>query len=194
MTKKATGLPKFEDWKAPWEVDSEGNDLPEESQNFDAAAARKRIYDLMSDKNRLQTSRDEVTTRVEELETQISELGDPADLKKLQDELEQTRQERDAAKGDIKALQFEVALEKGLTKRQALRLIGKDREELEADAEALLEDLGVKSDQNDGRDPELDPRGKPRTRGHNPADPNPDADSTKELTPEEFAKKYYELR
>ncbi len=38
-------LPKYEDWKAPWEVDAEGNDIPAEEQQFDAAKARKLIFD-----------------------------------------------------------------------------------------------------------------------------------------------------
>ena len=41
-----------------------------------------------------------------------------------------------------KALRFEVALDKGLTKSQAMRLVGTTVEELSADADQLIEDLG----------------------------------------------------
>jgi hypothetical protein len=47
------------------------------------------------------------------------------------------------------AARFEIALEKGLTKSQAKRLVGSTREELEADADELLEDLGVRKDAKD---------------------------------------------
>lgn len=58
----------------------------------------------------------------------------------LQDGL--TKAQADAAK-------FEIALDKGLTKSQAKRLQGSTREELEADADELLADLGVKPDEEE---------------------------------------------
>lgn len=44
---------------------------------------------------------------------------------------------------EANAARFEIALEKGLTKSQAKRLVGNTREELEADADELIADLGV---------------------------------------------------
>lgn len=44
---------------------------------------------------------------------------------------------------ETRVAQFEIALDKGLTKSQALRLVGNTREELEADAEELAKDLGI---------------------------------------------------
>lgn len=44
---------------------------------------------------------------------------------------------------EANAARFEIALEKGLTKSQAKRLVGSTREELEADADELLADLGA---------------------------------------------------
>lgn len=44
-----------------------------------------------------------------------------------------------AAQAESKALRLEVAFEKGLTPAQAKRLVGTSREELEADADELLE-------------------------------------------------------
>jgi hypothetical protein len=44
-----------------------------------------------------------------------------------------------AAQAESKALRLEVAFEKGLTPAQAKRLVGSSREELEADADELLE-------------------------------------------------------
>lgn len=44
---------------------------------------------------------------------------------------------------ESRVAKFEIALDKGLTKSQALRLVGNTREELEADADQLVEDLGI---------------------------------------------------
>jgi len=44
---------------------------------------------------------------------------------------------------ESRAIRYEVAAEKGLSVKQAARLIGSTREELEADADELLNDLGV---------------------------------------------------
>ena len=52
----------------------------------------------------------------------------------------------EAEKRALDADRLEIALEKGLTKSQAKRLVGSTREELEADAEELLADLGVDDD------------------------------------------------
>ena len=62
-------------------------------------------------------------------------------------EAQKLTEERDTHKGradtaEISALRYEIALDKGLTKSQAKRLVGSTREELEADADELLADLG----------------------------------------------------
>lgn len=61
-------------------------------------------------------------------------------------ELERVAEERDSHKtraqeAELARDRLEIALEKGLTKTQAKRLVGSTREELEADADELLADL-----------------------------------------------------
>lgn len=51
-----------------------------------------------------------------------------------------------AEKRALDADRLEVAIEKGLTKSQAKRLVGSTREELEADADELIADLGKPSE------------------------------------------------
>lgn len=72
-------------------------------------------------------------------------------LKELEDagktEVEKLSAERDTHKGradsaELALVRLEVALEKGLTKGQAKRLVGSTREELETDADELLAELG----------------------------------------------------
>ena len=51
--------------------------------------------------------------------------------------------ERRTAETEMRALRAEVANAKGLTPTQAKRLVGSTREELEADADELLADIGA---------------------------------------------------
>ena len=51
--------------------------------------------------------------------------------------------ERQAKESESRALRAEVANAKGLTPNQAKRLVGATREELEADADDLLKDIGA---------------------------------------------------
>jgi len=76
--------------------------------------------------------------------------------------------EKAAAEASSSLARLEVALAKGLTPSQAKRLVGSTREELEADADELLKDIGEaarprapKPDSTQGRVPNgtpLDPR------------------------------------
>ena len=56
--------------------------------------------------------------------------------------------ERQAQESEARALRAEVANAKGLTPNQAKRLIGATKEELEADADELLKDIGAQKKQN----------------------------------------------
>jgi hypothetical protein len=51
--------------------------------------------------------------------------------------------ERQAQEAETRAMRAEVANAKGLTPNQAKRLVGATREELEADADELLKDIGA---------------------------------------------------
>jgi cell division septum initiation protein DivIVA len=77
--------------------------------------------------------------RANELEARLKEFED-------RDKSESTRAieraeaaEKAAAAAEARAARLEIAAEKGLTPAQAKRLVGETREELEADADELLE-------------------------------------------------------
>jgi hypothetical protein len=55
--------------------------------------------------------------------------------------------ERQAKDSESRALRAEIANAKGLTPNQAKRLVGETREELEADADELLADIGAQKKQ-----------------------------------------------
>lgn len=153
-----TELPKLDEWKAPWEVDADGNDIPADDQEIDAAKLKKYLHGLLSDKSRLRAQVDETTAEAEELQQKLADAKSPEDLTKLQEENARLVRERDEAKqkssnsadADLRALKLEIALDKGLTKRQAARLVGKTKEELEEDADALIAEFGGRGtgDQN----------------------------------------------
>ena len=71
------------------------------------------------------------------LKLQEFEDRDKSEAQKLAERAEAA--ERAVAAAEARALRLEVASEKGLTAAQAKRLVGSSREELEADADELLE-------------------------------------------------------
>lgn len=60
-----------------------------------------------------------------------------------------TAAEKRASDAESTALRFQVAAEKGLTPAQAKRLVGSSREEMEADADELLETFKPAATQSD---------------------------------------------
>lgn len=67
----------------------------------------------------------------------------------------------------LNEIRLEIALEKGLTKSQAMRLHGNTAEELQADADVYMEENGIVQDAPEQEDPEQDsatppPRQTPR--------------------------------
>ena len=85
------------------------------------------------------------------------QLAEIEDAKKTQSERDAERiaeAEKRATDAEAILTRMQVAVEKGLTPNQARRLVGSTREELEADADELLADIGA---QNAPRAPRPDP-------------------------------------
>jgi hypothetical protein len=76
--------------------------------------------------------------------------------------------EKRAAEAELRVLRLEVAQDKGLTAAQAKRLVGADREELEADADDLLASFPAPKGDEPRKGPKPDPsqgsKGEPKTR------------------------------
>jgi hypothetical protein len=77
-----------------------------------------------------------------DLRTKVKKFEDASksDLERATGEAADHKQRADAA--ELRALQLEIGGEKGLTPAQARRLQGKTREEIEKDADELLESFG----------------------------------------------------
>ena len=136
-------LPKFEDWKRPWK-----------DEEFDAEKAAKLIYNLHRDKEQLTEARDAAIAERDEQKKKVQEFEDKdlTELEKARKEIERLKEEPPATKGvkkeqasgdNLETARLEIALDLGLSKAQAKRLAGNTREELEADAEAYMEEHGL---------------------------------------------------
>mgnify|MGYP001142527256 CR=1 FL=1 len=93
-----------------------------------------------------------------------------SDLEKLTEA--QAAAERRATEAEQRALRLEVAAEKGLTPAQAKRLVGSTREELEADADELLDTF------RPSEEAETDPLRRPRERLRPGASPKAEPEET----------------
>ena len=167
-------LPKFEDWKAPWEVDLKEGDEP----TFDFEKGKRYLYNVLSDKEKLQekvTSTEAAKADIQKkLDEKLREGESEADrIKRERDELQKKLE--DASKTDVEKLKLQVALDKGLTAFQAKRLVGETKEDLEADAEEILQNMGPakkeKEEEEEGPDETGQIRLTPESRFRSPGDP-----------------------
>lgn len=154
-------LPKFEDWTPPW---------GEDHDDIDADKAAKFIHGLLSDKEKLQTKVDSANEKIaeankarDEAQSALAEAnskGNDEKVADLQAKLNDEQTKRKAA--ESLAAKYGVALDEGLTKVQAKRLVGENEEELKADAEELLQSFGSTGKPGADEDGEEDDEGQLR--------------------------------
>lgn len=87
--------------------------------------------------------------RASELEAKLKEFEDREKTESTRAIERAEAAEKAAAAAEARALRLEIASEKGLTAAQAKRLVGESREELEADADELLETFKPASTDDD---------------------------------------------
>lgn len=161
-----------------WE-DDEGNLV----DGFDPKKIRAYVLGLMNDKIKAQNAREKANEERDEAREQVSELESAVDPSKVDDTVKQLQKEkRDLEKRlgepSERELRLEVALEKGLTLAQAMRLHGDDKDALETDADAYLEEIGggkkaddEGADEHGGeRQPQRPGRNNGRQRDDDPVD------------------------
>lgn len=167
-------LPKFEDYKAPWEMDLKEGDEP----TFDFEKGKRYLHSVLSDKEKATTKLAEKETELTSLKAKLAEKEreGESEMDKLKRERDEAKAEAEKAKQpDIDRIKLEVAFEKGLTKTQMKRLVGTTKEELEADADELVKEWGPNkgSDEGDDEGGNSTPSRQPRSGMKNPADPKP---------------------
>lgn len=127
-----------------------------------------------------------------------AEDASKSDIEKLSERA--AAAEKRAEEAERRALRMEVAQAKGLTPAQAKRLTGSTREELEADADDLLEAFGAKKDEpkeGDGDEGEAKPDesagaaifGRPKERLTPGAAPDHEPEKTPDQLADEVLKK-----
>lgn len=141
-------------------------------EEFDAERAKDKISKANREAKALRE-------RLEAAEKRLGEIDDAnkSEVQKANDKAAEL--EKRAQEAESRALRLEIAYEKGLTPSQAKRLVGGTREELEADADELLEAFKPaepdKSDNGKSRLPKEQLR------------PGASSDPTPEKTPEQIA-------
>jgi multidrug resistance efflux pump len=133
---------KIEDYQAPWETAAGETEI-------DKAKLKRYIFNLVTDKAKAQDARDEAAEKVTEAEKNLKDAkdevakGDPTGkIADLETKLAKAEADATKAQGDLDRLT--VGIEKGLTPKQAARLQGETKEDLEKDADEILETFGVK--------------------------------------------------
>jgi hypothetical protein len=143
-------LPKFEDWLAPWEVDGDGKKLDEPAE-IDPARLKKHLYNLLSDKTRLQETVADKDTELAGKDEALKDLQRQHENEDQRREREQKEREkhfealekrdRERAKVDAIAEHFE---DQGITSAQARKLAkrvsGDDERAWIDDATELIDD------------------------------------------------------
>lgn len=155
--------------------DKPDGDKPKVDEPFDEDRAKAKIAKANSEAANLRKRLKEA----EAAETKLKELEDAkkSDLERAADKA--TSLEDRATKAETDLLRLRVALKKNLTESQAKRLIGTTEEELEADADELLESFGTATDKGK-------PSGKPKERLRGGGDPTEDVE---EMDPRKLAAK-----
>lgn len=143
-------LPPIEEWLAPWEVDKDGKKL-DEPADLDPERLKKHLYNLLSDKERLQSDK-------ADLETEVAQAKDATATLQREKESDEERRTRENAERDQRYAKLEAeaaerrkieAIEeafedKGITPAQARKLAkrikGDDEKSWIEDAEELVED------------------------------------------------------
>ena len=148
-----TKLPEYTEFKAPWEKDG---------REIDPEKAKKFVYSLLQQNQTLEGKVATVTGERDALQTKVDEAAREGEneTQKLQREKKELEDKlAKAGESNIEVLKLQVALDKGLTSVQAKRLVGTTKEELEADADELVESFG-----GSGKQGEDDDEGKPPSR------------------------------
>lgn len=151
-----------------------------EAEPFDEERAKAKIAKANQEAASLRKRAKEAEDKVATLEARLDELEgkDKSEVEKLTAKL--AEYERKAQEAEQRALRAEVAASKGLTPAQAKRLVGSTLEELEADADELLESF--KPQEGAGGTPP--PEGKPREHLRGGSDPTTEPE---ELDPAKLA-------
>lgn len=107
----------------------------DEGKTFTQADVDRIVADRLSREKAKYSDYDELKAKADQFDE--AEAANKSEADKLRDENEALKTK--LSEGESKALRAQIAMEKGLTAAQAKRLVGATQEELEADADEILE-------------------------------------------------------
>lgn len=168
-------LLEYQDWKSPWE---------KKGEDVDAEKAKKFAYSLLKQNEGLTEQVATATREKDDLQKTVDEVSQKDETEKDRLAREKTKLEGDLAKANATAnetMKLRVALRKGLNETQAKRLVGSTEEELESDADALVQSFGGSGEGAEDESKDSSPRRQPR-RLTNGVD-NVDDDSNNTFAP-----------
>lgn len=156
--------------------DKPGTGKPEDSDAEKLKAEVDRWKRISRENEEKAKANADAAKRLKDLED-----SDKSAIEKAESRASAAEKERDEAKGHL--LRVTVAAEKGLTPTQAKRLVGSTREELESDADELLETFSKfgRSDPGKGDEDDKDkpaPRDRPKERLSGGGDPTEEPEET----------------
>lgn len=160
-------IPEVDEEPEPLEGEADGDDT-EKKDEFDADRAKAKITKANKEAQNLRARLKEL----EPLAAKAKELEDAnkTEAEKLTERAAAAEKKATDAEGEL--MRLRVAINKGLTPKQASRLVGTTEEELEADADELLESFGGE------KKPTPKVAGKPRENLRGGADPEEEPEET----------------
>lgn len=152
-----SAIKSYEDWDLP-------KFLRGDVEDIDMERVKLEFYTRESENAQYRASNRSLKSQVADLRSQITDDvdddsdDDTDDSAPRQKSKEKSKTEGEGQGPSLNEIRLELALEKGLTKNQVMRLRGENREELEADATAYMEEHGITQgsddeDDKDGQEP-----------------------------------------
>lgn len=126
----------------------------DEGKTFDQADVDRIVQDRLAKEKAKYADYDELKAKAAKFDD--LEASSKTDLEKLTEQIEGLKKAQ--ADSEEKAIRAEVAMAKGLTPAQAKRLAGATKEELEADADEILEAFPVSVEPSKGAPPSRQPK------------------------------------
>jgi hypothetical protein len=158
------------------EQDPKTTEDPEEDVGADKAEAKSTDYKAEAEKWKALARKHEAQAKANAQAAQkLAEIedADKSEAQKLADKV--ARGEKELADTKLEMSRLRVAMRKGLTEAQAKRLIGDNEDDLEKDADELLQTFAPKSDNGDKGDK---PASRPRERMRSGSAPDEEPDET----------------
>lgn len=191
-------LPKFEDYKAPWETAADGQAIAAADQTLDPERLKKLFYNTLVEKEKAQTGRDTALAANTELSSKVKDLEGKVEAKATENlsDIEKLTASVAALTTRAEKAEFEKTKLSVFTaanlKDEALEFLnGSTEAELKASADKLVAMGLVKSTETQVK---VDEQGNPLStqpvvkERNNPGDPAPK--TTQETSVEDFLKDF----